>query len=215
MAFCLLIGPTTVTDKRPPLSRQGSRLAILVYQGSDPTQPYPTLVIRQSATLSVRLFALDIDDVVRPLGRDRCYVGSASPDSVDLTRFTPSLAKTAGRISPRALGPDPRLFWSRASSSANEAASSRWSEGGSWTDRGVEVSQELIRSDRMIKRKSDQLFKNVIPLLSARVPKGHPAGHHLVGDPAEPAGDPDADVAGVHLLEPPSRGQDPEVLVAS
>ena len=25
--------------------------AILIYQGSDPTQPYPTLVIRQSATL--------------------------------------------------------------------------------------------------------------------------------------------------------------------
>ena len=48
----------TGTDKRPPLSCQGSRLAILVYQGSDPTQPYPTLVIRQSATLSLRLFAM-------------------------------------------------------------------------------------------------------------------------------------------------------------
>ena len=59
--------PETVKDKRPPLSRQGSRLAILVYQGSDPTQPYPTLVIRQSATLSLRLFAWDMDDVVRPL----------------------------------------------------------------------------------------------------------------------------------------------------
>ena len=55
---------TTVMGKRPPLSCQGSRLAILVYQGSDPTQPYQTLVIRQSATLSLRLFALDIDDVV-------------------------------------------------------------------------------------------------------------------------------------------------------
>src|SRR5271165_6422674 len=39
----------TIADKRPPLSRYGSRLAILVYQGSDPTQPYPTLVIRDRA----------------------------------------------------------------------------------------------------------------------------------------------------------------------
>jgi hypothetical protein len=59
----------TVKDKGSPLSRQGSRLAILVYQGSDPTQPYPTLVIRQSATLLLRLFALDMDDVVGPLIR--------------------------------------------------------------------------------------------------------------------------------------------------
>jgi hypothetical protein len=57
----------TVKDKRPPLSCQGSRLAILVYQGSDPTQPYQTLVIRQSATLSLRLCAYDFDDVVGPL----------------------------------------------------------------------------------------------------------------------------------------------------
>src|SRR5262245_24811177 len=52
-------------------------------------------------------------DVVRPLVRDRCYLRSASPDSVDAIRFTPSLAKTAGRISARALGPDPRLVCSR------------------------------------------------------------------------------------------------------
>jgi hypothetical protein len=57
-----------ITDKRPPLSREGLRLAILVYQGSGPTKPYPTLVIRQSATLAFRLFASDTDEVVRPLG---------------------------------------------------------------------------------------------------------------------------------------------------
>ena len=56
VAFCLLIGET-VKAKGPPLSLQGSGLAILVYQGSDPTQPYQTYVIRQSATLSLRLFA--------------------------------------------------------------------------------------------------------------------------------------------------------------
>ena len=66
----------------------------------------------------------------------------------------------------------------------------------------------------MFKRKSDQFFKDVVPLLCARVPEGHSTGHHLVGDPAEPAGDPDADVAGVLALEPPSRGQDPEVIIA-
>ena len=42
---------TVIQSQGPPLSWLGSRLAILVYQGSDPKQPYPTLVIRQSATL--------------------------------------------------------------------------------------------------------------------------------------------------------------------
>jgi len=42
---------TIIQSQGPPLSWSGSRLAILVYQGSDPKQPYPTLVIRQSATL--------------------------------------------------------------------------------------------------------------------------------------------------------------------
>jgi len=35
----------------------GSHLVILVHQGSDPTQPYPTSVIRQSVTLFPRLCA--------------------------------------------------------------------------------------------------------------------------------------------------------------
>lgn len=48
----------TLPDKRPPLSRRGSRLAILVHQGSDPTQPYPTLVIRDRAPRFRRLCAL-------------------------------------------------------------------------------------------------------------------------------------------------------------
>ncbi len=59
----------TTIRKRPPLSRQGSRRAILVYQGSNPTQPYQTLAIRQSDTRSLRLCAYDTDDVVRPLAR--------------------------------------------------------------------------------------------------------------------------------------------------
>ena len=67
VAFCLLIGWQPLQARGHLCRCQGSRLAILVYQGSDPTQPYPTLVIRQSATLSLRLFAYDIDDVVRPL----------------------------------------------------------------------------------------------------------------------------------------------------
>jgi len=58
------------SDQEPPLSRQGSRLAILVYQGSDPTQPYPTLVIRDRAPrFSTALRLGDRFDVVRPLVR--------------------------------------------------------------------------------------------------------------------------------------------------
>jgi hypothetical protein len=40
-----------MSGQEPPLPVLGSRIAILIHQGSDPTQPYPTLVIRQSATL--------------------------------------------------------------------------------------------------------------------------------------------------------------------
>ena len=58
------------SDQEPPLSHQGSRLAILVYQGSDPTQPYPTLVIRDRAPrFSTALRLGDRYDVVRPLVR--------------------------------------------------------------------------------------------------------------------------------------------------
>jgi hypothetical protein len=46
-----------------------SRLAILVYQGSDPTEPYPALVIRQSATLQDGFAPWGIDGVVRLLVR--------------------------------------------------------------------------------------------------------------------------------------------------
>ena len=38
------------SDQEPPLSHQGSHLVILVHQGSDPTQPYPTSVIRDRAS---------------------------------------------------------------------------------------------------------------------------------------------------------------------
>jgi hypothetical protein len=52
----------------PPLSLRRSRLAILVYQGSDPTQPYPTLVIRDRAPRFPTALRLgDRYDVVRPL----------------------------------------------------------------------------------------------------------------------------------------------------
>jgi hypothetical protein len=67
VTFCLLIGWQPLSTKGHLCHFRGSRLAILVYQGSDPTQPYPTLVIRQSATLSLRLCATRLDDVVRPL----------------------------------------------------------------------------------------------------------------------------------------------------
>ena len=43
--------------------------------------------------------------------------------------------------------------------------------------------------------------------------EGHPAGHHLVGDPAESTGDLDTNVASVLAFEPPSRSQDREVFI--
>ena len=115
----------TVTNKRPPLSRIGSRFATLVHQGSDPTQPYPTWVIRDRAPHLRQGFApLDMLRRCPVPHRDGRSVGSASPDGVDLTRFTPSLPKIAGRISSRMPGPVPRRFWTRANSSASGIASS-------------------------------------------------------------------------------------------
>ena len=51
LAACSFVHMEAVGRQGPPLSTQGPRLAILKYQGSDPTQPYPTFVVRQSATL--------------------------------------------------------------------------------------------------------------------------------------------------------------------
>src|SRR5438045_133697 len=70
----------TLPDKRPSPSRAGSRLALLVHQGSDHTQPYPTLVIRDRAPRFSTALRLGVtDDVVRPLGQDGRSVGSDSP----------------------------------------------------------------------------------------------------------------------------------------
>jgi hypothetical protein len=46
------------------------------------------------------------------------------------------------------------------------------------------------------------------------MPKGRSTGHHVKGDPAEAAACSDADVAGIRVLDPPSRGQDSEVIIA-
>ena len=113
-----------------------------------------------------------------------------------------------------ALGPDPRLFWSPSQFLRQRLRFLSLVRGRELDCRGVEVSQKLIRSYRMFKSESEQLFKDVVPLLSARMPKGHSTGHHVKGDPAEAAADSDADVAGIRLLDPPSRGQDSEVLIA-
>jgi hypothetical protein len=51
LTICSHVNTAVTSHPGPPLSIQGPRLAILKYQGSDPTQPYPTLVVRQSATL--------------------------------------------------------------------------------------------------------------------------------------------------------------------
>jgi hypothetical protein len=102
----------------------GSRLAILVHQGRNPTQPYPTFVIRTARHAFSSALRLGHARRCSVPCRKRNYVGSASPDGVDGIRRTPSFANTAGRISPMALGPAPRFFSTRAISSASGTASS-------------------------------------------------------------------------------------------
>ena len=51
--------------------------------------------------------------------------------------------------------------------------------------------------------------------LRARVSVGQAARHHLVGDPAEPVGDLDPDVALVLLEAQPVSGRRPEMVVAA
>ena len=70
LAVCSFVHLEAVGRQGPPLSTQGPRLAILKYQGSDPTQPYPTFVVRQSATLLYGFALRGNNDVVRPLRTD-------------------------------------------------------------------------------------------------------------------------------------------------
>ena len=69
LAACSFVHMEAVGRQGPPLSTQGPRPAILKYQGSDPTQPYPTFVVRHIATLLDALRLRGNNDVVRPFGR--------------------------------------------------------------------------------------------------------------------------------------------------
>ena len=79
--------------------------------------------------------------------------------------------------------------------------------------RGLEVPQELIASRIVLDGKADQFLKDVVPILGTRMVVRLPSGHHLVGDPAEPSGGLDTDIAWVLPLQPPTGGQDPEMVV--
>ena len=65
-----------------PLSALGSPLAILVYQGSDPTPPYPALSDPAERQALLRPCASGIIGVAWLKARTG-YVGSASPDGLD------------------------------------------------------------------------------------------------------------------------------------
>ena len=65
----------------------------------------------------------------------------------------------------------------------------------------------------MFHPESHQLAEDVVVPPAAGVAVGRAAGHHLVGDAAEPPGHADADVAGVLALQLPAGGQDAEVVV--
>lgn len=57
---------------RTILSREAiHRLAMLVHQGSDPTSPYPALVIRESAKFSSRVCPYRFEGVLGSQGRLR------------------------------------------------------------------------------------------------------------------------------------------------
>ena len=70
LAVCSVIDSVTISHLGPPLSVCGPRLAILKYQGSDPTQPYPTFVVPTERHASLRLCARGKIDVVRALRMD-------------------------------------------------------------------------------------------------------------------------------------------------
>ena len=59
-----------------------------------------------------------------------------------------------------------------------------------------------------------QLLKDVVPLAAARVAEHLPAGHHPVGDPAEPLGGAHHAAAPAHPGRPPDLAQAVEVVVA-
>src|SRR5690349_13967898 len=59
-----------------------------------------------------------------------------------------------------------------------------------------------------------QFVEHVMSMLAARVPVDRLTRHHLVGDPAEPAADLDADVARILARQPPRGGLCPEVIIA-
>ncbi len=109
-----------ITSRHSGIS--GERPQAAVSDVGDPTE-------RHAPT---RLFAWRVIRRCSALGSDDGYVSSASPDFVDVTSCTPSLAKTAGRISANDRGPDPRFFWSRSSSVARAFPSSLCSLPGSW-----------------------------------------------------------------------------------
>ena len=106
-------------------------LATLVYQGSDPKLPDPALVIRQSATLGDGFAPQSETALSGPPTTGSGMLEIISPDVGDCTSFTPSLAKTAGRISPTRCAPAPRFAGCAAHSCFSGSASLAYSEQGS------------------------------------------------------------------------------------
>jgi len=69
LMVCSVIDSVTIGHLGPPLSVCGPRLAILKYQGSDPTQPYPTFVVPTERHASLRLCASEeITTLFGPFG---------------------------------------------------------------------------------------------------------------------------------------------------
>ena len=105
-------------------------IATLVYQGSDPKLPDPALVIRQSATLGYGFAPQSETALSGPSTTGSGTLKVISPDVVDCTKLTPSLPKTAGRISPSRCAVAPRFDGCAAHSCFSGSASLAYSERG-------------------------------------------------------------------------------------
>ena len=102
-------------------------------------------MIRQSATLSNGFAPRDISTLFGPSPGSVAMWDQPPLTAVDFTSVHPQFGQDRGEDFAEDCGPAPRCFWSRASSSASGAASSRCVRTRELGHRGVEVPQELIR----------------------------------------------------------------------
>ncbi len=188
-------------DQGPPLSCLGSRLAIRVHQGSDPTQPYQTSVIRQSATLPYGFSPGGWIDVVRSLAWMTAMKDSLPLIGLILSVLLLSWPRRRGESLPTTEVQIP------ASSGAGQVRPPAFCPlllthcVGESGNRGAQIAHDSFNSNIMFNRICNQFTEDVVPLPATGMPVRHPPRHHLGGDAAESPGHPDANAPCVFALE--------------